>query len=68
MSGLHFAPGRREPGKLSGALIFDKGFEEPEEILLGHEADDDNHSRLFGCASQNKSRTPRGNENSRGQT
>lgn len=40
--------------------MLDTGFEEKEGILLGFEADDDNHSRLFGCVSQNESENSKG--------
>lgn len=39
---------------MSRALTFEVGLEEQAGILLGHKADDENHSRLFGCASQNQ--------------
>lgn len=40
--------------------MLDMGFEEQEGILLGFEADDDNHSRLFRCVSQNESENSKG--------
>lgn len=55
LGGIHFAPGSRELEKVSGALMFNEGFEEEEGILLGLEADGDNHFRLFGCVTQNQS-------------
>lgn len=61
LGGIHFAPGSREPEKVSGALMFNEGFEEEEEgILLGLEADGDNHFRLFGCVTQNQSENSKG--------
>ena len=51
--GIHFALESRDPGKVSGSLVLETGFEEQEGILPGCEAGDDNHSRLCGCASQN---------------
>lgn len=62
-----FCLGSGEPGKVSGALMFDVplGFEEQEEIFLGHETDDDHHSRLFGCNSQNQTSRGKGNSKER---
>lgn len=40
--------------------MLDTDFEEQEGILLGFEADDDNHSRLFGYVSQNESENSKG--------